>query len=110
MRNVDGCRDSGRGDECPRWCEGDHDEAVARAERLHRSSARSLPVVLWADGGVGDASAATVHVSVCRPGALGEDRIRLEADGLGTLDLDPSSAARLLRGVESTLRSLAAGA
>ncbi|SMH45518.1 hypothetical protein SAMN06295885_2556 [Rathayibacter oskolensis] len=64
-------------------------------------------MVLWSDTGEpGDPSAVTVHVSVCRPGPAGEERLRVEADGLGALDLDLSSAARLVRGVESTLRLL----
>lgn len=77
-------------------------------EILHRSAARSLPVVLWMGGGEGgDPSAATVHVSVCLPEAAGEEeRLRLEADGLGALDLDLSSAARLVRGAEAVLRLL----
>ncbi|PPF21881.1 hypothetical protein C5D04_10665 [Rathayibacter sp. AY1D2] len=84
----------GRNDEgCPRWCAGEHDELVAAAERLHRSAASSVPVVLWARGD--GAAGATVHVSLCRPGESGEDRLRLEADGLGEVDLDLSSGSRL---------------
>ncbi|KQQ03762.1 MULTISPECIES: hypothetical protein [unclassified Rathayibacter] len=74
------------------------------ADRLHRSAVRSLPVVLWAGSREVDGpSAATVHVSLCRPGPAGEERLRLEADELGEVDLDLSSAARLARGVETVL-------
>lgn len=107
MRNVDGRQDSGRGEGCPRWCSGEHDELSAPSERLHRSAARSLPVVLWAEPtGVEEPTAQTLHVSLCRPGEEGEDRLRFEADGLGCLDLDLSSAARLVRGAEAALRLL----
>lgn len=105
VRNVDERQDD-RNNECPRWCAGEHDTLVAAGERLHRSPARSLPVVLWAGGG--DPSAATVHLSVCRPGVRGEDRLRLEADGLGELDLDLSSAARLVAAADAVLRLLEA--
>ncbi|QHC54737.1 DUF6907 domain-containing protein [Rathayibacter tanaceti] len=89
---MDGRLDGKNSDGCPRWCAGEHDELAAVEDRLHRSAARSLPVVLWAGGA---ASAETVHLSMCRPGRTAEDRLRLEADGLGELDLDLSSAARL---------------
>ncbi|MWV49075.1 hypothetical protein GRS96_07265 [Rathayibacter sp. VKM Ac-2803] len=102
---MDGFKDDGRGDGCPRWCEREHDELSETQERLHRSAARSLPVVLWPRAGE-EPSAVTAHVSLCRPGSAGEDRLRVEADGLGTVDLDLSSAARLARGVESTLALL----
>lgn len=55
---------------------------------------------------MGDPVAALVHVSLCRPGEAGEDRLRLESDGLGALDLDLSSASRLSRGIDSVLRLL----
>ncbi|WKK70675.1 hypothetical protein Q0F99_12715 [Rathayibacter oskolensis] len=104
---MDGCKDDRRGDGCPRWCAEEHDELSTAADRLHRSAARSLPVVLWRRGDVGEEpDAATAHVSLCRPGSAGEDRLRLEADGLGVLDLDLSAAARLARGVERTLELL----
>lgn len=105
VRNVDGRQDD-RNNECPRWCVGEHDEAAAAGQRLHRSQARSLPVVLWA--GESEPSAATVHLSVCRPGTHGEDRLRLEADGIGELDLDLSSAARLVGAADVVLRLLEA--
>lgn len=77
-------------------------------ERLHRSPALSIPTVLWADAeSERDPFAETVHVSLCRPGS-GEARLRLEADGLGVLDLDLSSSARLARGVQTVLALLGA--
>ncbi|AZZ49572.1 hypothetical protein C5C31_13995 [Rathayibacter rathayi] len=104
VRNVEERMD-GRNDEgCPRWCAGEHDEMVAVGERLHRSVARSLPAVLWAGGG--GAAAGTVHLSLCRPGASGEDRLRLEADGIGEVDLDLSAGARLAGAVLRLLEAL----
>lgn len=104
VRNVDGRQDSGRDDGCPRWCAGEHDEIPEAGDRLHRSPARSIPAVIWTpDQDDGDPSAAVVHVSVCRPGAAAEDRLRFEADGLGAIDLDLGSAARLLRAAQATL-------
>jgi len=66
-------------------------------------------VVLWSDPSVErEPAAADVHVSLCRPGGDGEVRLRLESDGLGALDLDPSSAARLSSGIASVLALLGA--
>jgi hypothetical protein len=104
VRNVDGRQDGRNDDGCPRWCAGEHDELEPAGQRLHRSPARSLPVVVWPGGD--DAEAATVHLSVCRAGDAGEDRLRLESDGLGALDLDLSSAARLARAVPALLDAL----
>ena len=79
--------------------------------RLHRSRAQSLPLVLWCEAGAaGEPVAAVVHVSLCRPGGRGEERLRLESDGLGAVDLDLSAAARLARGVEAALGLLGPGA
>lgn len=110
VRNMDGRQNRRDDDECPRWCAGEHDEIECPEERLHRSRAQSLPLVLWCgDGASGEPVAAVVHVSLCRPGRRGEERLRLESDGLGAVDLDLSAAARLARGVETTLRLLGPG-
>jgi hypothetical protein len=104
VRNVDGRQNGGRGSGCPRWCTGEHDELAAPEERLHRSAARSLPLVLWSGSpGAPDPSAVMLHASLCRPGDGAEDRLRLESDELGSVDLDLSSAARLARALQSTL-------
>ncbi|NQX04660.1 hypothetical protein HQQ82_07580 [Rathayibacter sp. VKM Ac-2856] len=108
---MDGRQDRRDDDECPRWCSGEHDEIEHSGGRLHRSRAQSLPLVLWCGAAaVEEPVAAVVHVSLCRPGGRGEDRLRLESDGLGAVDLDLSAAARLARGVESALRLLGPGA
>jgi hypothetical protein len=66
-------------------------------------------VVLWVEPEAArDPVAATVHVSLCRPGDQGEDRLRLESDALGAVDLDLSAASRLGRGIESVLGLLGA--
>lgn len=111
VRNMDGRQDRRDDDGCPRWCAGEHDEIERAEERLHRSRAHSIPLVLWCDAGAAaDPVAAVVHVSLCRPGGRAEERLRLESDGLGAIDLDLSAAARLARGVEEALGLLGPGA
>ncbi|QWL27470.1 hypothetical protein [Rathayibacter toxicus] len=81
---------------------GEHDELATAQELLHRSAARSFPMVLWDEGGQADPFAATVHVSVCQVGD-GESRLRCEADGLGVLDIDLSSARRFVLAAQAVL-------
>ncbi|QHC57911.1 hypothetical protein [Rathayibacter sp. VKM Ac-2760] len=108
---MDGRQNRRPDDECPRWCAGEHDETESDGRRLHRSPAQSLPLVLWCGAGASDGPvAAVVHVSLCRPGGRGEERLRLESDGLGAIDLDLSAASRLARGVDATLGLLGGAA
>lgn len=101
---MDGRQGSGRDDGCPAWCTGEHDEVGGRARRLHRSETCTAPVVRWPhDAPADEPEALVVHVSVCRPGDDGEERLRIESDALGALDLDLSGAARLVRAVERAL-------
>lgn len=104
VRNMDGRQNGGRDHGCPVWCAGEHDEVGGRARRLHRSEARSVPVVRWRpEVSADEPEALVVHVSVCRPGDDGEERLRIESDALGALDLDLSGAARLVQAVERAL-------
>lgn len=89
---------------CPDWCVQEHPADELPDDGWHRSATAEVPVVGWFPPGSSGPEGVTVFVALVLPSAGGEIRVRLEADELGEVDLDLSSAAR----IASALTSLVA--